>query len=176
MIMQFIGGLIWTFLPIILYQNGFSFFEIAIFFAVTAFPALFMEFTVGKYVDDFGVKKAIVIGLFLNMIAVAILAMNLSLYAIYLSAIIGGFSWIFFKISAQTFVTNMVIGKVEGMLTGFMTQFSDVGMFFGALLGGFLFISYSTSMVFTMCVGVLFIGVIISLFLPRTVVISKIKT
>lgn len=172
-IMAFMGALIWTFIPILLFEKGFNFLEIGLFFTITAFPSLFMELSVGLYTDKIGRKNAMIFGLILNVLSFIVLAFALELYTVYVAAIIGGMAWVFFKIASHTYVSDIVKQGEEGMTSGFMMTFNDFGMFLGALAGGFLFRFFPTSQVFSFCAILLGIGFFLSLFLPRTLIRSS---
>lgn len=136
---RFVLFMVWPFLAILLHQKfGLNEFEIGAFLAGSAAVGVFFGFYVGYLSDIVGRRKIILIGLVLNMVAMAILGVSDQLWMLFAGTVIQSFGRGMVENPGRALMTDMVEDrKVKDMALHMRYFFLNIGAATGPLLGTF---------------------------------------
>lgn len=137
---RFVLFMVWPFLAILLYQKfGLNEFQIGMFLAGSAAVGVFFGFYVGYLSDVVGRRKIILVGLVLNIIAMAILGWSDHLWWLFAGTVIQSFGRGMVESPGRALMTDMVEEReVKDMALHMRYFFLNIGAATGPLLGTFV--------------------------------------
>ncbi|MCG7408318.1 MFS transporter [Paenibacillus sp. ACRRX] len=106
--------------------------------AAFAFAQLLMSPLAGRWIDTFGRKKMIVIGLFLFSISEVIFGLGTHVSVLYLSRILGGISGAFIMPGVTAFVADITSVEERPKAMGYISAAISIGFIIGPGIGGFI--------------------------------------
>ncbi|NIK75048.1 DHA1 family multidrug resistance protein-like MFS transporter [Paenibacillus castaneae] len=106
--------------------------------AAFAFAQLLMSPLAGRWIDTYGRKKMIVIGLFLFSISEVIFGLGTHVSVLYLSRILGGISGAFIMPAVTAFVADITSVEERPKAMGYISAAISIGFIIGPGIGGFI--------------------------------------
>ncbi|QQZ08319.1 MFS transporter [Heyndrickxia vini] len=134
--------------------------------AAFALAQLIMSPIAGRWVDRYGRKKIIIIGLFLFGIAELIFGLGTHVSILYLSRILGGFSAAFIMPAVTAYVADITSVKERPKAMGYISAAISIGFIIGPGIGGFIG-EYGIRMPFFFAAAIAFIACILSTFILK---------
>ncbi|UNK19356.1 MFS transporter [Paenibacillus sp. N3/727] len=106
--------------------------------AAFAFAQLLMSPLAGRWIDTYGRKKMIIIGLLLFSISELIFGLGTHVSVLYLSRILGGISGAFIMPGVTAFVADITSVEERPKAMGYISAAISVGFIIGPGIGGFI--------------------------------------
>ncbi|MCR8843628.1 MFS transporter [Paenibacillus sp. SC116] len=106
--------------------------------AAFAFAQLLMSPLAGRWIDTFGRKKMIVIGLFLFSISEVIFGLGTHVSVLYFSRILGGISGAFIMPGVTAYVADITSIEERPKAMGYISAAISLGFIIGPGIGGFV--------------------------------------
>ncbi|MDK8181296.1 MFS transporter [Paenibacillus sp. UMB4589-SE434] len=106
--------------------------------AAFAFAQLLMSPLAGRWIDTFGRKKMIVIGLFLFSVSEVIFGLGTHVSVLYISRILGGISGAFIMPGVTAFVADITSVEERPKAMGYISAAISIGFIIGPGIGGFI--------------------------------------
>ncbi len=163
------GGIVFPILPILGLQFGLSAAFIGIILSSNRVARIVSNQLVGLFIDTFGGKKPLIIGLFIE--SIGSLLYVYSLYSTYhgVAMLVGRFVWgvgsAFVFISASTIALNMSVRSTRGKSTAKVRIAISLGVPFGLVLGGVLAGMFSDATAFFFSAFSSFISALLVIFM-----------
>lgn len=130
--------------------------------AAFALAQLIISPYAGRWVDQYGRKKIIVIGLFIFSLSELIFALGNDVWVLYLARILGGISAAFIMPGVTAFIADITTLDERPKALGYMSAAISTGFIIGPGIGGFL-AEYGVRVPFFVAAIVAFIAAMISL-------------
>ncbi|MGD6941876.1 MFS transporter [Cytobacillus gottheilii] len=134
--------------------------------AMFAVAQLVMSPFAGRWVDRFGRKKIIILGLFLFGVSELIFGLGKSVPVLYLSRILGGFSAAFIMPGVTAYVADITSLKDRPKAMGYVSAAISTGFIIGPGIGGFIG-EYGVRLPFFFAAGIAFAACILSAFILK---------
>ena len=134
--------------------------------AVFAVAQLVTSPFAGRWVDRFGRKKIIVVGLFLFGISELIFGLGTNLAMLYLSRILGGISAACIMPGVTAYVADITSPKERPKAMGYLSAAISTGFIIGPGIGGFI-AEIGIRMPFFAAAGIAFLACLISIFILK---------
>lgn len=131
-----------------------------------AFAQLLMSPIAGRWIDQFGRKKMIVIGLFLFSVSEMIFGLGTHVSVLYASRILGGISGAFIMPGVTAYVADITSPKERPKAMGYVSAAISIGFIIGPGIGGFI-AELGIRAPFYFAAGFAFITCISSLFILK---------
>lgn len=106
--------------------------------AAFAFAQLLMSPIAGRWIDTYGRKKMIVIGLFLFSIFEVIFGLGTHVSVLYFSRILGGISGAFIMPGVTAFIADITSVEERPKAMGYVSAAISIGFIIGPGIGGFI--------------------------------------
>ncbi|WP_442601422.1 MFS transporter [Paenibacillus sp. KN14-4R] len=106
--------------------------------AAFAFAQLLMSPLAGRWIDTYGRKKMIVIGLFLFSVSEVIFGLGTHVSVLYVSRILGGISGAFIMPAVTAFVADITSVEERPKAMGYISAAISFGFIIGPGIGGFI--------------------------------------
>ena len=127
-----------NFIPIILYNHGFTPLTISFVLLVQTIPTIILEIPMGIYIDRFGWRKATLIGSSIVASAALLLSLTLELIPVLIASFFYNLGLVFSSLVINyVFTSSFPKGRI-GFFTGVLESVKHVGFGIGALISGFL--------------------------------------
>ncbi|PIN99647.1 hypothetical protein COT72_05205 [archaeon CG10_big_fil_rev_8_21_14_0_10_43_11] len=139
-----ISGAYGTFIPIFLFDAGFSSIIIALVAVVQSIP-IFFALPVSRYADKIGRKPVLWWGIILLITALLALSASSSLAGILGSVLLLGFAFAIITPTANALVGDMAVDGEQGVIAGMGEMFKDLGALSGPFLGGLIISQFNFS-------------------------------
>lgn len=163
----FLGiGLIIPIMPSVINEMHLSGKTMGYLVSTFAFAQLLMSPIAGKWVDQYGRKKIIVIGLFIFGVSELIFGLGTNVIFLYLSRILGGISAAFIMPGVTAYVADITSVKERPKAMGYISAAISTGFIIGPGIGGFI-ADYGIRMPFFFAAGFGFVACISSLFILK---------
>lgn len=163
----FLGiGLIIPIMPSFINEMHLSGKTMGYLIAAFAFAQLLVSPIAGKWVDQFGRKKIIVIGLFIFGLSELIFGLGTNVIVLYLSRILGGVSAAFIMPGVTAYVADITSVRDRPKAMGYISAAISTGFIIGPGIGGFI-AEFGIRMPFFFAAGFAFIACISSLFILK---------
>ncbi|MDI2587407.1 MFS transporter [Psychrobacillus sp. NEAU-3TGS] len=146
--------------------------------AAFAFTQLLVSPIAGKWVDTFGRKKMIVIGMLLFALSEMLFGFGKDVWVLYVSRMLGGVSAAFMMPAVTAFVADITSLKERPKAMGYVAAAISTGFIIGPGIGGFL-AEHGTRLPFFFAAALGFLGSIFSLVIlkePKRPEIEEKKT
>ncbi|WP_144510620.1 MFS transporter [Bacillus sp. FJAT-22090] len=146
--------------------------------AAFAFIQLLVSPIAGKWVDMFGRKKMIVIGMLLFALSEMLFGFGKDVTVLYISRMLGGVSAAFIMPAVTAFVADVTSLKERPKAMGYLAAAISTGFIIGPGIGGFL-AEYGTRLPFFFAAALGFLGSVFSLIIlkePKRPEIEEKKT
>lgn len=147
----------------IMHLSGKTMGYLVAFFAVTQ---LLVSPLAGRWVDRYGRKKMIIIGLFLFGISELIFGLGTHVSVLYLSRMLGGISAAFVMPGVTAYIADITSIQERSKAMGYMSAAISTGFIIGPGVGGFL-AEYGIRMPFFFAAAIAFLACISSLFMLK---------
>lgn len=134
--------------------------------AVFALSQLIISPFAGRWVDRYGRKRMIVIGLFLFGLSELIFGFGTSVWVLYLARILGGISAAFIMPSATAYVADITSLEERPKAMGYISAAISTGFIIGPGIGGFI-AEYGIRVPFFFAAVVAFIACLSSVFILK---------
>ncbi|MFJ5623302.1 MFS transporter [Peribacillus loiseleuriae] len=134
--------------------------------AVFAVAQLLMSPLTGRWVDRFGRKKIIIIGLFLFGVSELIFGLGTNLSVLYLSRILGGISAAFIMPGVTAYVADITSVQERPKAMGYVSAAISTGFIIGPGIGGFI-AEYGVRLPFFFAAAIAFLTCISSIFILK---------
>ncbi len=134
--------------------------------AVFAIAQLLMSPFAGRWVDRYGRKKIIIIGLFLFGVSELIFGAGTNVSVLYLSRILGGFSAAFIMPGVTAYVADITSIQERPKAMGYISAAISTGFIIGPGIGGFI-AEYGIRVPFFVAAGIAFLACISSIFILK---------
>ncbi|RKN70638.1 MFS transporter [Paenibacillus ginsengarvi] len=134
--------------------------------AVFAVSQLLMSPLTGRWVDLYGRKKMIIIGLFLFGISELIFGLGTNVWVLYLSRVLGGMSAAFIMPGVTAYIADITYDEERPKAMGYMSAAISTGFIIGPGLGGFI-AAYGIRMPFYFAAVIAFIACFSSIFILK---------
>lgn len=134
--------------------------------ALFAVAQLIMSPFAGRWVDRYGRKKIIIIGLLLFGISELIFGLGTNVSVLYLSRILGGISAAFIMPGVTAYVADITFVEERAKAMGYISAAISTGFIIGPGIGGFL-AEYGVRLPFFVAAGIAFLACISSLFILK---------
>ncbi|MBM7587401.1 DHA1 family multidrug resistance protein-like MFS transporter [Bacillus pakistanensis] len=134
--------------------------------AVFAVAQLIMSPLAGRFVDRYGRKKIIIIGLFLFGVSELIFGLGKNVSVLYLSRILGGISAAFIMPGVTAYVADITSVKERSKAMGYLSAAISTGFIIGPGIGGFI-AEYGVRMPFYVAAAIAFLACISSIFILK---------
>ena len=122
-----LGSIFWVFLPIILFQAGFSLVFIGITLAFMYVSGLLMEENARDYANRFGCRNTLLVSVLLQAFSFWMLSKTFFPPVVFLSALIVGTAWLFFKQGANRYFQKILNLKTRDAVDGSLRIFLELG-------------------------------------------------
>ncbi|GGH11731.1 MFS transporter [Paenibacillus segetis] len=106
--------------------------------AVFAFAQLLMSPLAGRWIDTYGRKKMIIIGLFIFSVSEVIFGLGTNVPVLYLSRILGGISGAFIMPAVTAYVADITSVEERPKAMGYVSAAISIGFIIGPGIGGFI--------------------------------------
>ncbi|KAB2334430.1 MFS transporter [Cytobacillus depressus] len=134
--------------------------------AIFAVAQLLMSPLAGRWVDRYGRKKIIIIGLFLFGVSELIFGLGTNVSVLYLSRILGGFSAAFIMPGVTAYVADITSVRERPKAMGYISAAISTGFIIGPGIGGFI-AEYGIRMPFYFAAAIAFLACILSIFILK---------
>ena len=135
----FLGiGLVIPVTPTIMNELNLSGAVVGYMVAAFAVTQLLVSPIAGRWVDQFGRKRMIVIGLFIFSLSELLFGFGQSVWILFLSRMLGGVSAAFIMPAITAFIADITTLKTRPKALGYMSAAISTGFIIGPGLGGFL--------------------------------------
>ncbi|MFJ5771152.1 MFS transporter [Psychrobacillus sp. NPDC093180] len=134
--------------------------------AAFAFTQLLVSPIAGKWVDTFGRKKMIVIGMLLFALSEMLFGFGKDVWVLYTSRMLGGVSAAFMMPAVTAFVADITSLKERPKAMGYVAAAISTGFIIGPGIGGFL-AEHGTRLPFFFAAALGFLGSVFSLVILR---------
>ncbi|MDQ0273408.1 MFS transporter [Cytobacillus purgationiresistens] len=134
--------------------------------AVFAVAQLVMSPFAGRWVDRYGRKKIITIGLFLFGVSELIFGLGTNVSVLYLSRILGGFSAAFIMPGVTAYVADITTIQDRPKAMGYISAAISTGFIIGPGIGGFI-AEYGIRLPFFFAAGIALLACILSVFILK---------
>ncbi|MBO0993756.1 multidrug efflux MFS transporter NorA [Bacillus sp. SD088] len=135
----FLGiGLVIPVMPTLMNELGISGSVVGYMVAAFAISQLVMSPFSGRWVDQFGRKKMIVIGLLFFSVSELLFAVGQELIVLFFSRILGGVSAAFIMPAVTAFIADITTVETRSKALGYMSAAISTGFIVGPGVGGFL--------------------------------------
>ena len=121
------GSIFWVILPILLFMNGFSIFEIGLTLTLMYVSGLLMEETAREHTLKMGSKRTILFSLVLQAIAFWMVSKTFFPPVVYLSAFLAGMSWLYFKQASDLYFLSVLKVDMKNTVDGSLRMFLELG-------------------------------------------------
>lgn len=106
--------------------------------AAFAFAQLLMSPIAGRWIDTYGRKKMIVIGLLLFSVSELIFGLGTHVYVLYFSRILGGISGAFIMPGVTAYIADITSAEERPKAMGYISAAISLGFIIGPGVGGFI--------------------------------------
>jgi DHA1 family multidrug resistance protein-like MFS transporter len=134
--------------------------------AVFAVAQLLMSPLAGRWVDRFGRKKIIIIGLFLFGVSELIFGLGTNISVLYLSRILGGMSAAFVMPGVSAYVADITSVQERPKAMGYISAAISTGFIIGPGIGGFI-AEYGIRLPFFVAAVIAFLACVSSIFILK---------
>jgi MFS transporter, DHA1 family, multidrug resistance protein len=134
--------------------------------AVFAITQLLVSPIAGRFVDRFGRKKMIIIGLFLFGISELIFGLGTHVSVLYVSRMLGGVCAAFIMPGVTAYIADITTYKERSTAMGYMSAAISTGFIIGPGVGGFI-AEYGIRMPFFFAAAIAFLACIVSIFILK---------
>ncbi|MCK1994080.1 MFS transporter [Peribacillus muralis] len=134
--------------------------------AVFAVSQLVMSPFAGRWVDRYGRKKIIIIGLFLFGVSELIFGLGTNVSVFYLSRILGGISAAFIMPGVTAYVADITSVQERPKAMGYISAAISLGFIIGPGIGGFV-AEYGIRLPFFLAALIAFIACLTSIFILK---------
>ncbi|MEJ9231479.1 MFS transporter [Peribacillus butanolivorans] len=134
--------------------------------AVFAMAQLLMSPLAGRWVDHYGRKKIIIIGLFLFGVSELIFGLGTNVSVLYISRILGGVSAAFIMPGVTAYVADITSVQERPKAMGYLSAAISTGFIIGPGIGGFI-AEYGVRMPFFFAAAIAFLACISSIFILK---------
>lgn len=175
-IFQFANSIVQIFIPLYLYNKGFSLYSILIFFAVTQVGRLIFLPIAAWLSSSYGAKRIMSISFIFSIFYYIFLGKVEGIsYVFYFSAFLFGavqaLQWLPFLVHLSKISPNEDKGKIYSKLNIYTT----IGNALGPLLGGYIISSYGFKSVFYVVIALIVPAIYFLLITPEVSKMRKIK-
>ncbi|MBS4207969.1 MFS transporter [Bacillus sp. FJAT-50079] len=163
----FLGiGLIIPVMPAFMNMMHLSGSTMGYLFAAFAVAQLIMSPSAGRWVDRYGRKKIIIIGLFLFGLSELIFGIGTNVTILYLSRILGGVSAAFIMPGVTAYVADITSIQERPKAMGYISAAISTGFIIGPGIGGFI-AEYGIRMPFFFAAAIAFLSCLSSIFILK---------
>lgn len=134
--------------------------------AVFAVAQLLMSPLAGRWVDRYGRKKIIIIGLFLFSVSELVFGLAGNATMLYISRFLGGISAAFITPGVTAYVADITSIQERPKAMGYVSAAISTGFIIGPGIGGFI-AEYGIRMPFYFAAGIAFFACILSVFILK---------
>ncbi|MED4456101.1 MFS transporter [Metabacillus fastidiosus] len=134
--------------------------------AVFAVAQLVMSPFAGRWVDRYGRKKIIIIGLFLFGVSELIFGLGTNVSVLYISRILGGISAAFIMPGVTAYVADITSVQERSKAMGYVSAAISTGFIIGPGIGGFI-AEYGVRMPFFFAAAIAMLACISSIFILK---------
>lgn len=135
----FLGiGLVIPVMPTIMNELGLSGSTVGYLVAAYAFAQMVISPIAGKWVDHYGRKPMIIIGLFIFAFSEVLFGLGRSVSVLFISRILGGLSAAFIMPAVTAFIADITTRNERSKALGYMSAVINTGFIIGPGIGGFL--------------------------------------
>jgi DHA1 family multidrug resistance protein-like MFS transporter len=134
--------------------------------AVFAVSQLLISPLAGYWVDRYGRKKIIIIGLFLFGVSELIFGLGTNVFVLYLSRILGGISAAFIMPGVTAYVADITSIQERSKAMGYISAAISTGFIIGPGIGGFI-AEYGIRMPFYFAAAIALLACITSIFILK---------
>ncbi|MGG4265843.1 MFS transporter [Peribacillus simplex] len=134
--------------------------------AVFAVSQLVMSPFAGRWVDRYGRKKVIIIGLFLFGVSELIFGVGTNVSVLYISRILGGVSAAFIMPGVTAYVADITSVKERPKAMGYISAAISLGFIIGPGIGGFI-AEYGIRLPFFLAAAIAFFACLSSIFILK---------
>lgn len=134
--------------------------------AVFAVAQMLMSPFAGRWVDRYGRKKIIIIGLFLFGVSELIFGLGTNVSVFYLSRILGGISAAFIMPGVTAYVSDITSVQERPKAMGFISAAISTGFIIGPGIGGFI-AEYGVRLPFFLAAAIAFLACVSSIFILK---------
>jgi len=134
--------------------------------AVYAMAQLLMSPFAGRWVDRYGRKKIIIIGLFLFGVSELIFGLGTNIVVLYISRILGGISAAFIMPGVTAYVADITSVQERPKAMGYISAAISTGYIIGPGIGGFI-AEYGIRMPFFFAAAIAILACIPSIFILK---------
>ena len=134
--------------------------------AVFAVAQLLMSPLAGRFVDRYGRKKIIIIGLLLFGISELIFGLGTNVWVLYLSRVLGGISAAFIMPGVTAYVADITSVQERPKAMGYLSAAISTGFIIGPGIGGFI-AEYGIRFPFFFAAAIAFLACISSIFILK---------
>nr|WP_295975004.1 MFS transporter [uncultured Bacillus sp.] len=135
----FLGiGLVIPVLPTIMNELGLSGSVVGYLVAAYSMAQMISSPIAGKWVDQYGRKRMIIIGLFIFALSEWLFGLGQTVSVLFISRILGGFSAAFIMPAVTAFIADITSYNDRSKALGYMSAAINTGFIIGPGLGGFL--------------------------------------
>lgn len=164
LLVVFLGiGLVIPVLPTLMREMHLSGATMGYLIAAFSFVQLLVSPIAGRWVDQFGRKKMIVIGMFIFGCSELLFGFGHDVKVLYASRMLGGISAAFIMPAVTAYVADVTTLKQRPKAMGYVAAAINTGFIIGPGIGGFL-AELNTRLPFFFAAGLGFSGAIFSLF------------
>ncbi|MGQ3376425.1 MFS transporter [Priestia endophytica] len=142
--------------------------------AVYAMAQLLMSPFAGRWVDRYGRKKIIIIGLFLFGVSELIFGLGTNVVVLYISRILGGISAAFIMPGVTAYVADITSVRERPKAMGYISAAVSTGYIIGPGIGGFI-TGYGIRMPFFFASAIAILACIPSIFILKEEPLTKEK-
>jgi MFS transporter, DHA1 family, multidrug resistance protein len=142
--------------------------------AIYAMAQLFMSPFAGRWVDRYGRKKIIIIGLFLFGVSELIFGLGTNVLVLYISRILGGISAAFIMPGVTAYVADITSVRERPKAMGYISAAISTGYIIGPGIGGFI-AEYGIRMPFFFAAAIAILACISSIFILKEEPLTKEK-
>jgi DHA1 family multidrug resistance protein-like MFS transporter len=142
--------------------------------AVYAMAQLLMSPFAGRWVDRYGRKKIIIIGLFLFGVSELIFGLGTNVVVLYISRILGGISAAFIMPGVTAYVADITSVRERPKAMGYISAAISTGYIIGPGIGGFI-AEYGIRMPFFFASAIAILACIPSIFILKEEPLTKEK-
>ncbi|RAS81884.1 MFS transporter [Priestia endophytica] len=134
--------------------------------AVYAMAQLLMSPFAGRWVDRYGRKKIIIIGLFLFGVSELIFGLGTNVLVLYISRILGGISTAFIMPGVTAYIADITSVRERPKAMGYISAAISTGYIIGPGIGGFI-AEYGIRMPFFFAAAIAILACIPSIFILK---------